>query len=97
MADATATRPARTRAARTTKATPAKAAPAKATKATTKPPAEASEPEEEFYYVDLVQLEDTKSYSVFAPPDEMKGVMVGKLYVPHGTEAVKVRISGPKA
>lgn len=90
----TATRPTRTRAARST---PAKVTPAKAAKAAPKAVEVEAEPEVEAYYVDLIQLDDTKSYAVFAPPADMKGVMVGKLYCPLGTTEVKVKISAPKA
>lgn len=92
MAEA-ATRPARTRTATpakkaAAKATPAKAAPAKA--------AEAVEAEElESYVVEMEQLDDTKTYSVFTPP--VGSGCVGKLYVPHGVTEVKVKLTGPKA
>ena len=90
---ATQTAPAKTAAPRkraaATKATP-KAAPAtEAAKDT------AATAELDVVVFDLVQLDDTKSYSVFEPAPG--NGCVGKLYVPHGVTEVRVKLSGPTA
>lgn len=97
MAETATTRPARARKAATprvagtktpaaTKATPAKAAPKAATAAT--------EDDERTRIPMVFEAQgDTKSYAVFTPP-QGSGV-VGKLYVPLGTEEVKVLLIGP--
>lgn len=90
MATNTTARPARTRAARTT---PAKAAPAKAAVEPKATEVE-TEVEVETIYVQFEQHPDgdTKSYARFVPPKGMG--MVGTIYVPLGTKAVTVKISG---
>ena len=80
------TRPTRTRASRAAKATPAKAAPAAA-------PASTEAPKDRFT-VDFVAAGETKRYAKFTFPAETDGVVVGSIYAPPGTTAVKVLIIG---
>lgn len=69
-----------------------------ATKAAPKPAAKeeapAEEPATQKLVVELEYLEDTKSFAKFGVPADLKGVMVGALYVPHGTDRVRVQIVG---
>lgn len=88
-APATATRPSRARKAAApvaAKSAPAKAAPAKA------PTAEKVDVTR--FTVELEHGGSTKSFEKFVFPDNMKGVVVGSVYAPLGTEAVKVLIIG---
>lgn len=39
-------------------------------------------------------VENTKSYAKFKVPESYKGVMVGNLYMPLGTEEVKILVIG---
>lgn len=90
MAEATATtRPARKRAPAAKKAAPAKTA--------GKAPAAAAEPEEEGtqrFTFECEPLPDTKNYAVFVPPKSSG--CVGKIYVPLGTQRVRIGFIGPK-
>lgn len=98
MADATTTtRPTRTRNTRTATETTAKAAPAasKAKAATPAPKAAESEKTEVTRFtVELEHIGTTKSFEKFAFPDSYKGVVVGNVYAPIGTEQVKVLVIG---
>jgi len=89
------TRPARARTRQATPA-PAKAAPAKATPAKqAAPKAEAPEATNVTRFkVELDHAGTTKSYEKFAFPDSFKGVAVGNVYAPIGTERVVVFIIG---
>lgn len=92
----TATRPTRTRASRAAaaKATPAKAAPAAApTKADA--PVTGADGTVESFVVALEAAGETKSYSVWTPPQGSG--CVGKFYAPLGATAVKVAIKGASA
>jgi hypothetical protein len=93
---ATTTRPTRSRSTRTA-ATPAagKAAPA-ASKAKAAPKAEAPTEAVEVtrFTVELEHVGTTKSFEKFAFPDNYKGVVVGNVYAPIGTEQVKVLVIG---
>lgn len=73
-------------AAATTKPAAVKTAAPKA--ATPKAAAKSTDDASKPVVVDMVRLEDTKSYSVFTFPADTG--CVGKVYVPHGTTAVKV-------
>ncbi len=64
--------------------TPAKAAPA---------PATATAPEDGVFVFELAYLGETKNFSRFAVPDELKDVCVGSIYAPNGTAKVHVRIT----
>lgn len=78
-----------------TKTTTPRRSRATAAKSTTPAAPPAVEPEEsaeESYVFECVQLDDTKSYAVFAPPKDSG--CVGKIYVPKGTARVRVRITG---
>lgn len=80
------TKPAARKAATTAKPAPKEAAPAEAVNGDA--PAG-----DESYVVELEFAEDTKSYAKFVVPENLKGTMVGALYVPHGTDTVKVKIT----
>lgn len=90
----TTTRPARTRtraaAASTPAAKPAKAAP----KAAAAAKAEPTVTEVTRFTVELEHSATTKSFEKFVFPDDMKGVVVGTVYAPIGTETVKVLVIG---
>jgi uncharacterized membrane-anchored protein len=92
MAEAsTTTRPARTR--RPAAGTAAKTA----SKAPAKPAAEKTETvktEVTRFTVELEHMATTKSYEKFGFPDSYKGVVVGNVYAPIGTERVAVLIVG---
>lgn len=94
MADAApaTTRPARTRNARP--ATNAKPAAAKPAPAKAAPAAKPTATNVTRFTVALEHLGDTKSFAKFGFPDDMKGVVVGNVYAPLGTEEVKVLIIG---
>lgn len=87
MADTpTTTRPSRAR-----KATPAKAAPT-AAKAAAAAPEEPTRTEVTRTKIELEHLEDTKSYSKFKVPENLRGTVVGQIYAPLGTARVGVVI-----
>lgn len=83
------TRPTRTR---KSPATPAKAAPAKVA-----PSATAEAVNVDRFKVELVHVGATKQYEKFGAPDTMKGVVVGNLYAPLGTERMIVMVLGAGA
>lgn len=85
------TRPARTRA-----RSAAPAATAKPAKAAPKPAAAkaADKAEPTRFTVELEHVSTTKSFEKFAFPADTKGVVVGNVYAPIGTETVKVLIIG---
>lgn len=83
--------------ARAGRATSAKAAP-KAPAATTP----AAEPETtdtktERFVLDLEYVTDTKRYAKFEVPKSLDGTVAGSIYVPLGTDKVKVAIMGVEA
>lgn len=90
------TRPVRTRAARTTTKAPAKAAAAKVAPAKAAPAATGAPSDDgrERYGFVCDHPGDTKSYAKFTPP--ASSGCVGTLYVPLGTEEVKVLLIGPE-
>jgi hypothetical protein len=92
VAAAKTTTPRRTRAkAATPKATP----PAKAATPDGKTTA-ATEDDTQVITVTLEYLEDTKRYAKFGIPLELNAAgIAGQIYVPHGTDTVKLRIEGP--
>lgn len=95
MAETTATRPSRARKATTTaKATPAKTTAAKTTTAKAAPVKQEAENVTRFK-VELEHAGDTKSYSKFVVPDNLKGTCVGSIYAPLGTERVVILVAGP--
>jgi len=86
--------PANTRPARTPRKTaPAKATPAKAAPAAAKAPAPVKTDVDRFK-VELVHQGATARYEKFGAPDDMKGIVVGTLYTPLGTERVAVMVIG---
>lgn len=91
-ATATATRPARKRAAKTT-AAPAKTAAPKAAAPT--PTEEATDDNKTRFVVELEFVADTKSYAKWQPPKSSG--CVGSVYVPIGTERVRMLLVGPAA
>lgn len=97
-AAATTTRPSRARATRTTPGGTAKAAPAvskaKAAAPKTEAAAEPTKTEVTRFTVALEHVGTTKSFEKFAFPDNYKGVVVGNVYAPIGTQEVKVLIIG---
>lgn len=88
-AAATTTRPTRTR---KPAATAAKAAPAKAAPAAT--PAKQEAVNVTKFKLELEHVGTTKQYEKFAAPDNFKGVVVGNLYAPIGTERMVVFVIG---
>lgn len=95
MATATTTKTTTPRA-RGGRATTAKAAPKTAT-----PAPAATEPEApataDKFVVDLEYVGDTKRYAKFEVPKSLDGTMAGSIYVPLGTDKVKVAIFGVEA
>jgi len=94
MADATATTtprrtPRKAATAPAAKATPAKAAPAAAKAAPTPTKVDVTR-----FKVELEHTGTTKQYEKFAAPSEYKGVVVGNLYGPVGTERMIVMVVG---
>lgn len=98
MAESAATtRPARTRTSRAAapaKAAASKAKPAAAPAAKAEPTATAEKTEVTRFTVELEHQGTTKSYEKFGFPDSYKGIVVGNVYAPIGTETVKVLVIG---
>jgi hypothetical protein len=93
MAETSATtRPARNRRPATTTAakTPTTKAPAKAAAAKVEP----TKTDVTRFTVELEHMATTKSYEKFGFPDSYKGVVVGNVYAPIGTERVAVLVVG---
>jgi hypothetical protein len=82
MAEATTTRPTRTR--KAPASTAAKAA----------PPAKSEAENVTRFKVELENTGDTKSYTKFAVPADLKGTVVGSIYAPLGTKRVAIMVIG---
>lgn len=96
QATTTTTRPTRQRPSRAgaaPKTATAAAAPSKA-KAAPKAEPEQASTEVTRFTVALEHVGSTKSFEKFAFPDSYKGVVVGNVYAPIGTQEVKVLVIG---
>ncbi len=97
MAESAATtRPARTRTSRAAAAKPPNAAANKSKPAANAPKAEPAVTATDVtrFTVELEHQGTTKSYEKFGFPASYKGVVVGNVYAPSGTETVKVLVIG---